>query len=145
MHFCRQSRLSILATPTTTHHHQHQLNRLELGVSFSSGLPGWFRSCFFVSFIKDFSCTAQICLGFSPGGWGSGCHLRPAVGTRLSYVQESGFVRCSTAQHRAQHTPQRTPQTPCPHKHTNKRTGLLTASSGPASVCHVLEYGTGKY
>ena len=68
-------------------------NRLELGVSFSSGLPGWFLSCFFVGFIKDFNCTAQICLGFSPGGRGSGCHFRPAVGTRLSYVQESGFIK----------------------------------------------------
>ena len=60
--FCRQNRLSILATPT-----QQQLttNRLEIGVSFSSGLPGWFRSCFFVCFIKDFSGTAQISLGFS--------------------------------------------------------------------------------
>ena len=27
--------------------------KLELGVSFSSGLPGWFLSCFFAGFIKD--------------------------------------------------------------------------------------------
>ena len=76
-------------------HQQHQQltnNRLELGLSFSSGLPGWFRSCFFVRFSKDFSGTAQICLGFSPGGRGSGCHFRPAAGTRLADVQDSGFI-----------------------------------------------------
>ena len=53
-------------------------NRLELGVSFSSGLPGWFLSCFFVGFIKDFSGTAQtflgfdLAIGFSDGGAISG-------------------------------------------------------------------------
>ena len=75
MHFCRQSRLSILATPTTTHHHQHQLNRLELGVSFSSGLPGWFLSCFFVAFIKEFVKE----FGLPTEAVGVGCHFRPAV------------------------------------------------------------------
>ena len=110
-----------------------QLNRLELGVSFSSGLQG--GSCHVFSsdllrisvvphkcvsdfreavgardvifgrpwgpgwamlrnpnLIKIFSGTAQICLGFSRGGRGSGCHFRPAVGTRLGYVKESEFV-----------------------------------------------------
>ena len=55
---CRQSRFSFLAAPTTPHNTD---NSLGLGVSFSSGLPGWFLSCFFVTFIEDFSGTAQIC------------------------------------------------------------------------------------
>ena len=32
-------------------------------------------------------------LGFSRGGRGSGCYFRPALGTRLGYVKESGFIK----------------------------------------------------
>ena len=67
------------------HQHQHQLNttnRLELGASFSSGLPGWFRSCFFVGFIEDFSCTAQISLGFQWSRTNLSRIFGPAVGAR---------------------------------------------------------------
>ena len=74
-------------------------NRLELGVSFSSGLPGWFRSCFFVGFIiiEDFTLISvaqhKFHQDFRPGGRGSGCHFRPAAGTRRGVVQECGFIK----------------------------------------------------
>ena len=59
---CRQSRFSFLAAPTTPHNTD---NSLGLGVSFSSGLPGWFLSCFFVDLLRISVSTHKCIEDFS--------------------------------------------------------------------------------
>ena len=83
---CRQSRLSILATPAPT--------------------TGWSSGCHFRRVCLGGSCHVFsldllrisvaphkfVRIFVSPGGRGSGCHFRPAVGARLGYVKESQLV-----------------------------------------------------
>ena len=77
-------------------------NRLELGVSFSSGLPGWFRSCFSSALLRISVVPHQFVSDF-----------RPAVGARdviFGRPWESGWatsrnpilcgaVQCSAVQY----------------------------------------------
>ena len=74
--------------------------RLELGVSFSSGLPGWFRSCFFVGFIKDFSGTAQISLGFSARRSGLGVSFSAGRGGSCWPSSRNAGLRISVIPHK---------------------------------------------
>ena len=96
---CRQSRLSILATPTTTPTHQHQLTNTNSPTDWSSGCHfrrvcrGGSGHVFSSALLRISVVPHKFHEDFRPGGRGSGCHFRPAAGTRRGVVQECGFIK----------------------------------------------------